>query len=93
MIKRISLIAFHRAASGSSFRAHPDAPFLYSKEIAEECVRPAMLLETEGNEGKNKTTIPKHSHEDRQSNLRCEPEGTTADVEEYIHISADTAVL
>ena len=53
---------------------------------------PSHAIETE-KERKNRTTVPRHSHKDEQSNLRCDPEETTADVEGYIHASADTAVL
>lgn len=43
MINCISLIAFHRVASGSSFCSCPDAPFLYSNENRRNG-RPSMLL-------------------------------------------------
>lgn len=52
-----------------------------------------MLVKGKKNRNKTVNTIPRHSHEDEQSNLRCDSEEKAADVEQRAHTSADTAVL
>jgi len=92
VIKRISLIAFHSAATGSFVRTHPMHLFSNLMKTV-ELMRPSMLVKGKKNRNKTVNTIPRHSHEDEQSNLRCDSEEKAADVEQRAHTSADTAVL
>ena len=79
VIKRI-LIAFHRVASGSSFRARPDAPFLYSNENLEMCT-PIHAIVTETKE--NWTETQYQDIHTKTNGLICAAiRRTTADVEE-----------
>jgi hypothetical protein len=92
VIKRISLIAFHSAATGSFVCTHPMHLFSNLMKTV-ELMRPSMQVKGKKTETRTLNTIPRHSHEDEQSNLRCDSEEKAADVEQRAHTSADTAVL